>query len=131
LGDGSTDQSNTPVKVVFTEQEESLLDVRGSYFVTPGEEITYLVHYENIFGETLVDAVVTFDLPSDFTYLSSTNNGSYISDKHQVLWILGDINPDDIGYLAIKMGVSWGLTSHAKGELFVSLGAKNLTKGLA
>ena len=88
LGDGTIEQRTTPVQTIFLEQEEeaSLLEMRGPYFVTPGEEATYLVHYANIVGETLEDTVVVFNPPGDFSYVSNTGSGIYRNDYHQVFW---------------------------------------------
>ena len=128
LGDGTTVQRNTPVIISFPlEPERKLLSVRGPYFITPGEEITYVIQYDNILGMTLEDAIVIFDLPGDFTYVSSTKDGIYRVDRNQVFWKLGDVSPDQTGLLFLRLEVPWGLPAHAKMDIYVDLAARNIT----
>ena len=129
LGDGTLEERVTPVQTIFLDQQEtkSLLTMRGSHFVTTGEEVTTVIIYENILEEVLTDAVVVLTLPGDFTYVSSTQNGIYSDDSHQVIWKLGNVNPADTGHLTVKMEVPWGLTPHTMRDMSLDIGAQNLT----
>lgn len=129
LGNGTLEERITPVQINLSNQEatKSLLTVRGSYFVTTGEEVTYVIIYENILEETLNDTVVVLTLPGDFSYVSSTQNGIYNDESHQVIWKLGDVNPADTGNLTVKMGVPWGLAPHSMRDMSIDIGAQNLT----
>jgi len=127
LGDGTTVQRNTPVIISFPlKPERKLLSGRGPYFITPGEEITYAIQFDNILGMTLEDALVIFDLPGDFTYVSSTKDGIYRVERDQVFWKLGDVSPDQTGLLSLKMEVPWGLSAHAKMSVYFDLAARNI-----
>jgi alpha-tubulin suppressor-like RCC1 family protein len=129
LGDGTLEGKTTPVQINFLDQADtnSLLTLRGSYFVTTGEEVTYVIIYENILEEVLIDTVVVLSLPGDFSYVSSTQNGIYNDDSHQVVWKLGNLDPADTGHLTVKMEVPWGLSPHSLRDMAFDIGAENLT----
>ena len=132
LGDGTTEQRTKPVQTIFLEQEEeaSLLEIRGPHFITPGEEVTYMVHYENIMDETLEDVVILLDPPGDFTIISTTGDGMYRYDHHRVFWILGDVNPGEKGNLAVTMEVAWGLPAHSMRNFVADIGARNIPSNI-
>jgi uncharacterized repeat protein (TIGR01451 family) len=127
LGDGTAVQRTDPVQTVFPDDDRtSLLKVIGHALVTPGEEATFVIDYENILEEVLDECVVVVDLPSEFDYASSTNRGNYWKERHQVFWRLGDVDPGGKGILAVKVSVQWGLAAHDTTNLSAEIGAHNL-----
>ncbi len=126
LGDGTTDQRSSPVQVTFSEQEEGLLDVRGPFFLTPGEQVTFVIYYHNILDEPLEETVVLIDLPGDFSFVTCTEDGIYRGDYHQVFWKLGLVSPGEGGYLSLKMEVPWGLPPHTPRTMLADILARNL-----
>jgi alpha-tubulin suppressor-like RCC1 family protein len=128
LGDGTYDQRIIPVQIQFPEQR--LLTIRASDIVNPGQEITQIIQYENVLGQTLEDSVIVFALPFDFTFSASTSNGIYRPDTHEVFWKVGNLIPGTIGSLAVKMGVPWGLPTGSQRNSFADIGARNLLSGV-
>jgi len=127
LGDSTTDQRTGPVQTIFPVQSRtSILKVIGHSFITPGEEATFLIDYENILAFTLENSVVLVDFPAEFEFISATKNGIYHNDRHQVFWRLGDLNIGDKGVLIIKVAVQWGLAAHDTTSLTVDIGAQNI-----
>lgn len=121
---GGSEAISAPLQTKFP--LPSLVYVYGLNFISPGEEGTFLIEYENVFDFTLENAVVVFDLPAAFTYISSTNGAIYRSDdKNQVFWKLGNLSPGAKGQLFVKLNVPWGLPLHSKVDLMVNMGAVN------
>jgi alpha-tubulin suppressor-like RCC1 family protein len=129
LGIGTYDSPKlTPVQAVFP--EPSMLYVWSLDYISPGDEVTFLIEYENVSGETLEDAVVIFDLPGGFLYTSSTNDGIYRDDRSEVFWKLGDVSPGQTGSLAVKVEVPWGLPLHTEITVFADMAARNITSSI-
>jgi hypothetical protein len=128
LGDGTWDQRTTPVQIQFPEAR--LLTIRGSDIVNPGQEVTQIVQYENLLGQTLEESVIVFAPPADFAYSASTANGIYRPDTHEVFWDMGSIIPGAIGSLALKMEVPWGMPTGSQRNSFADIGARNLTSSV-
>ena len=125
LGDGTwISPRTTPVKALLPQY--SLIYAWGAGNITPGDEATYLIEYNNVTTGTLQDVVVIFDLPAGFGYASSTNNGIYRDDRNQVFWKLGNLNPGAKGLLSLKVGIPWGLPLHQKITMFVNLVSKSI-----
>ncbi len=120
---GGSQALTTPVQTKFP--PASLVYVYGLNYISPGEEGTFLVEYENVFGFALENAVVVFNLPEAFTYVSSTSGAIYRSDANQVFWRLGNLTPGSKGQLYVKANVPWGLPLHSKVSLMVNMGAVN------
>jgi uncharacterized repeat protein (TIGR01451 family) len=124
LGDGTwTSPRLTPVRAQLP--LPSLLYVWGLNYISPGEEGTFLIEYQNFLGFTLENAIVVFNIPGAFSYVSSTDGGIYRSDKQQVFWKLGNVSPGAGGQLYVKLSVPWGLALHSKGSVTVNMGASN------
>ena len=124
LGDESWIDRTSPVQAAIP--GPGLMVISGPAHVTPGEEATFVVEYENTFDVTLTDAVIAVELPQDLVYASSSRNGIYWTDRHQVFWKLGNVLPGAKGKLAVKLDVSWGLPHHSVGSLRAHIGATNL-----
>jgi uncharacterized repeat protein (TIGR01451 family) len=127
LGDGTTDERLTPVPTLFPLQKErQLLEVRGSYFVTPGDTLSMLVQYDNTFGRTLEDVIVIFEPPPGFAYVSSTKGGIYRGDRSQVFWKLGNLTTGATGALSATFEVPPGLPNHLDLRFFALFAARNI-----
>ena len=127
LGDGTNDERLTPVLTLFPlEKERQLLEVRGPYFVTPGDTISMLVQYDNTFGRTLEDVIVIFEPPPGFAYVSSTKGGIYRGDRKQVFWSLGDLTSGTTGALSATFEVPPGLPNHLDLRFFAMFAARNM-----
>ena len=83
--------------------------VWGQRRVSPGETIDYIVEYRNDGLLPAEDVVIVDTLPSQVTYVSSTGEGAYNAESHQVTWHLGAIPPKAHGTLSISVSVVWGL----------------------
>jgi uncharacterized repeat protein (TIGR01451 family) len=129
IGTGEfSDHTSTPQQTKFP--SVSLVYIYGLDYISPGEEGTFMIEYENAFGFILENAVVVFDLPGDFTYSSSTNGGIYRDDKNQVFWKLGDLAPGAKGQLYVKLNVPWGMPLHSRFNLLANITAVNLPGNL-
>jgi len=129
LGIGTYDTpKTTPVQALFP--EPSMLYLWSMEMMSPGEEVTFLIEYENVLGETLDDAVVILDLPGGFLYTSSTNDGIYRDDRSEVFWKLGDVSPGQTGSMSVKVEVPWGLPLHTEITLFADMAARNITSSI-
>ncbi len=127
LGDGTTEERLTPVLTAFPlEKERQLLEVRGPYFVTPGETISMLVQYDNTFGRPLEDVIVIFQPPPGFAYVSSTKGGIYRGDRKQVFWKLGALTTGATGALSATFEVPPGLPNHLDLKFFALFAARNI-----
>jgi len=127
LGDGTTEQRTAPVKTVFADTVRTdLIRVIGHGMITPGEEATFAVDYENILDESLDDCVILVDLPGEFDYVSATFGGVYRQDRHQVYWNLGGVAAGGKGILTVTVAAQWGLAAHATTSLHAEIGARNI-----
>ena len=124
LGDETWVHRQSPVQAMIP--GPGLMVISGPAHVTPGEEVTFVVEYENTFDATLTDTVIAVELPQDLVYASSSRNGIYWTDRHQVFWKLGNVLPGAKDRLAVKLDVSWGLPHHSVGSLRAHIGASNL-----
>ena len=84
----------------------------GPSFVSPGETVNlgFLVH--NVLTETLESAILVAHLPREAEYVQSSPSGEYWTQRHQVVWKLGDLAPDEQVYVAVQVRYVWGLASH-------------------
>ena len=127
LGDGTTEPKTAPVLVSFPLQpERKLLSVRAAYFIVPGEEITDVIQYDNNVGITLEDAIAVYQLPGYFTYVSATKGGMFHEEEKQVYWMLGNLSPNEKGYLSVKVRVPWGIPNHTKLSMYADIAARNI-----
>lgn len=85
----------------------------GPERVSPGETIDYVIEYRNQGVEFAEDVVVINRLPGEVTYESSTEDGMYFSESHEVVWRLGSIPPGGSGLLIARVTVVWGLAGHS------------------
>ncbi|MBI5404815.1 MAG: DUF11 domain-containing protein, partial [Candidatus Kerfeldbacteria bacterium] len=80
--------------------------------VNAGDQMTYTINW-TVTGNTPVsNLIVTDNLPSNVSFVSASNGGSYDNNLHRVTWDLGTKIPADNGSLTITVNVA---TPLAKG----------------
>ena len=109
---------------------ERFVQAIGPRYVSPGETVNmgYIVH--NVLTETLTNVVVVAHPPEEVVYLQSTPDGAYWPDRHQVVWKLGDLAPDEVIHLVIQVRYKWGLAAHLMTYSNGSIVAENLASDL-
>jgi len=90
-------------------RSELVVDLSGPTNMSPGQTIDYIVESRNdgALGEN--DVELAIKLPRDMVHVSNTENGSYNSVTHEVIWPKYLIPPKSIELLAAKGEVKWGL----------------------
>ena len=81
----------------------------GPERVSPGQTINLMVEYRNQGLTEAYDSLVVAQLPAEVNYVSSTNNGIYRWETHEVIWRLGTVSPRYVGNLSATTTVKWGL----------------------
>ena len=81
----------------------------GPERVSPGQTINLMVEYRNQGLTQAYDSLVVAQLPAEVNYVSSTNNGIYRWETHEVIWRLGTVSPKHLGNLSATTTVKWGL----------------------
>ncbi len=116
---GNLDESESPVKQYLSIENLALtpmadLEVKswGPGRVSPGQMVNYVVEYRNDGFNSAENTVVVLKLPFEVDYVSSTGEGIYRWDNHEVIWKLGTLPPHSIGILSCKVLVNWGLIGH-------------------
>lgn len=92
----------------ITLPENLMVNVWGPKIANPGQDAVYLVKYKNGLKTAAEDVVVKMSLPDGMPYVSSTNDGIYKADEHEVIWKLGNPEPNAEGSLAVVLHVPWG-----------------------
>jgi len=120
----------------FVVEFEGISDTLGVHMIgpdriNPGDEATFMVFYSNRLEETARDVILTVDIPINFTYVSSTQNGIYRHDSRydQVFWKLGDLQPGAYGKVTATMAAPWGLPEYT-GSVRANIGARNAASAL-
>jgi uncharacterized repeat protein (TIGR01451 family) len=104
----------------------------GPPVFSPGQDVTFLIQYNNSMDQTAEDVILTADIPSNFLYQTSTQDGTYWRDTYhnQVFWKLGDLEVGDYGRVALTLGLPWGLPDFS-GFLRTNIGARNAQSAIA
>jgi uncharacterized repeat protein (TIGR01451 family) len=90
----------------------NLVQVFGPNYVSSGETLNIGFLLNNVLTETLHNTVLVSQLPEEAEYLQSTPQGEYWPERHQLVWKLGDVTPDETIYLAVQVRYVWGLEAH-------------------
>ena len=87
------------------------LEVRtwGPRRASPGQTIDYIVEVQNNGVASAENVVVTDWLPSEVQYISSTENGIYKWETHEVFWKLGTMPPKSRKVVSARVELEWGL----------------------
>ncbi len=76
-----------------------------------GTEITYTIDWSVKGNATAKNVTVVDALPSEVTFVSASDNGSYDATTRTVSWQLGDVTAPDNGSLTVKAKVAATATS--------------------
>ncbi len=108
VGDGTRATRHSAVQV---QMPTNLLEVVSPTVLSPGQEVTVTLLISNIFNDTLVDTIAAVDLPGDFRYVSSTNDGILRddTDSYQVFWKLENLESFEAAKLSVTVELPWGM----------------------
>jgi uncharacterized repeat protein (TIGR01451 family) len=93
------------------------IEISGPDRVSPGQTINYIIEYRNRGLDIADDVLVIIRLPEEAQYISSTNQGTYRWQTHEVFWILGSLPPGEKRDLAVTVEVNWGLPQRTELEV--------------
>ena len=80
--------------------------------VSPGQTVNYIIEYRNDGLKIAENVSVIMNLPSTLTYKSNTGGGIYNSKSHEVVFNIGDVPKNTIGYFTITGVIKWGLPTN-------------------
>lgn len=103
-----------------------ILQAGGPSRAFPGQALDYGVSYGNFLTQTVESAVVTLLLPDTAEYVDSTGDGIYWPEKHQVFWRLGNLAPQSMGAMSVRVLYDWGLPDDLVDSVMAFLGGMNL-----
>ena len=130
LGNPVDDYVNFDPFLTAPPEDQSLVgdmwvSTAGPATISPGEVNDYAIQYLNLQAEPVSDAIAVIQLPLAGTYLSSTSGGTYWPARHQVFWVLGNINPGSQGMLTARVRFDWGLPGSYKDGSYTVLAGSN------
>lgn len=99
----------------------------GPSRVTPGATIDYIIEYRNDGLVPAENVVVVTKFPWQVSYISSTKNGIYRPEKHEVFWKLGTLPPQSKGNLTVKVKIEWGLPLNESFQVLTLIGSTSKT----
>ena len=110
----------------MTEPKNLAVDVIGNRRITPGERGSFELKYRNGMEVAAENVIITFDIPLETAYISSSDNGLYRTDLdiQQVFWRLGNVAPDSAGSVSVTVEVPFGLPD-GKLHFFANIAASN------
>lgn len=97
----------------------------GPAQISPGEVNDYAIQYLNLTAEPIYHAVAVIQLPLAGKYLSSTEGGVYWPARHQVFWLLNDIDPSTQAMLTARVRYDWGLAPSYRDGSYTLLAGTN------
>lgn len=97
----------------------------GPAQISPGEVNDYAIQYLNLTAEPIYNAVAVIQLPLAGKYLSSTEGGVYWPARHQVFWLLNDIDPGTQAMLTARVRYDWGLAPSYRDGSYTLLAGTN------
>ncbi len=74
--------------------------------VNPGDELNYTIEWSVSGNKTAFSTLVVDSLPQDVAFIEASQGGQYSSTNHEVVWQLGDIEPNDSGSLSLTVRVA-------------------------
>lgn len=89
--------------------------------VSPGQTVNHVVEYRNDGLKSAEDVTIVARLPNQVSFISSTGDGKYDAESHELVWHLGQIPARTHGYLAYTVSVKWGLPPGTTLGTFTSL----------
>jgi len=113
LAPRGADQGDVPVRVL------------GPNRISPGQVVDYAVDYSHYLTEPLQDALLILRLPYLATYQSSTPQGTYWPQRHEVFWELGDLPAGTAARTAIRVEYGWGIPRDTEDNLAAVLVGQN------
>lgn len=130
LGNRVGDNVNFDPFLTAPPEDQSLVgdmwvSTAGPATISPGEVNDYAIQYLNLQAEPVYNAIAVLQLPLAGQYLSSTSGGTYWPARHQVFWVLGDINPGFQGMLTARVRFDWGLAGSYKDGSYTVLAGSN------
>ena len=97
-------------------------------WVSPGQTLDIMIGYRNNGTVIAENVVVIGNLPTTVDYISSTGDGIYRWETHEVFWKLGTLLPQESGLLSAKIYYSWGLPLHSFHPIIVLSGTTTVDK---
>jgi len=104
------------------------VDLVSQTRASPGQKVDYAIWYNNLSTTTVTNAVMVLNLPDTDFYKSSNAGGIYWASRHQVFWLIGDLEPGESGSMAVKTEYKWGipdLTLEASMAIVLGNGLEN------
>ena len=83
-------------------------DVADGDCVDPGDTITYTICYENPNTKTVHNVTIVDHLPANATFVSASDPGpgAYDPVNHTVRWVIGYLDPGEIGCVTLNVTVN-------------------------
>lgn len=106
---------------------KATISVFVPYFMNPGQEVTFVVRYNNGKGEDIINAALVMDVPSDFMFIEASNGGMY-KDREgspQVFWRLDTLKDQEKGSVFARFYIPWGMPS-VSGKIVANLVGDNI-----
>ncbi len=100
--DAPTQIGDLPVGHVY-------VDLVSQTRASPGQRVDYAIWYNNLSTTTITNAILVLSLPDTDFYKSSNAGGIYWPSRHQVFWLLGNLEPGESGTVVIRTEYKWGI----------------------
>jgi len=108
-------------------KEENLkLEITGAKEINLGEELTYIISYENKQGVGLENAVLTAKYPAGFEYLSASIAPANGNNE----WDLGELDGNEEGEIQIKGKMYGNLKEEQSWRVFLNYSPENFESEL-
>jgi uncharacterized repeat protein (TIGR01451 family) len=104
------------------------VNVWGPTRVSSGETVKHIIEYRNDGPRPAENVVVIERLSTLLGYVSSTSSGTYIPERHEVLWKLGTVPAISNGYLSAEVTARWGIPPHTFMNNTVEIGTTSEEK---
>lgn len=110
--------------------EEVLVVSSGPSRLSPGQQVDYMVSYNNFTTGAVQNSVLMVRLPALATYMESSAGGIYWPERHQVFWKLGTLPLGAQGKTWVRVQYQWGIPSGQTDNTATLLVGSNYNTGL-
>jgi uncharacterized repeat protein (TIGR01451 family) len=93
--------------------------------VSVGQTVNLGVLFQNIYTETLNDAIIVLEIPWQAEYQYSTHDGQFWPLHNRVIWKLGDVAPGETFSAIAQVWYKWGTPNGTQMPAAVMVAADN------
>ncbi len=111
--DENTPVSDTETTTVASASTLSIVKTDSADPVKPGDPLTYTLAWTVAGNSPVTNLVITDTLPTQLTFVSASNSGTYDAATRLLSWSLGNHVPGDTGSVTVNVTVSSDLSNGA------------------